>query len=1341
MKNIWLNNPALLKILLIAGVLIAVVLIAVAIVLLVRPKKDGEEKQEQTDKDEAAKWFAAAHPGMLASFREARKKLREKLASSRFLYRVPWYLMVGESGSGKTAIAETLAGAGCESIGADGETPHWLLLDRAVLIDLPGAAFLAEDDVEGKQEAAGDTAKAPESKVRAAPKREASQHAWRTFLRLAARFRPRQPLNGVILTVPAKELLAAASEPEHRDRPRRLNALARRFSDIQRLTGLRLPVYVLVTKCDAVPGFGSFARTVFESSRMGNVRLSDEMFGWSNPYSLENDYSSAWVGEAFDETHEMLLQRQLEMMAAATSADAADGVLQFPFEIERLREPLRALLDVVFRNTAYSSPHLLRGIFFCGAHNVPVKGLLASDYVHSEIEPGATADTSRSGIVFARGLFESKIFEEQFLATPVRSGYLSGNRSVQLAQIAACALVVLIALGLYRAYSRIDNLEQSTINPVLNSLTGSLTSLSATSGAEITPAVNLLNSLGALSENAYSSPAMPYSYLDFDGFRSRLQNTLEGIFEVVILRSCKDALEARINSITASDYVTPQRSSEVEYPAGNAWTTEPAYLELERYLSDLNKLNQNIERYDSVSSADTGSYSQLNALLHYLGGRGIPDISHFARDPRYQKLLSRAIADPLPIPAAFDAKTRDKAKLLIGDFYHSWFDSNQLATEAQTLAGGLQTLGSSTTPSNATLLSMVNQAQAMDSQLNSGNFDWLAGMFERSNYPALGPKLDQAVFATSEFADQVQVEGEEKFTGLQDEIARYPSVIDVGNGKVRLDPGVHALASVLNTLLGYDWMAAENGDSCSVAARSAVWDPSDLSAAARIVAAHTKVVNEILPSLPDAYQDQVRVIVDQRAANAIYLALVEAPVAGSSDTSGGLDAALGNYGQSADLLNQIAAGTSTLGRSTETSCLKKVVEAQAESLLARVNSAAAGLFSPRPLAIASNPDVPVSQWVYGFTSQADLENYLDAQEQSAINLEAGAAPLVKLLHSVGSQNSAIATWQKYDKDIGKLAAKTPNSPIAELTNYIQSDLDPIDPQHSCKVAATGGSTDKFLNLRPQLAELALARCEQVAVVRYNAVATAFSQLLAGHFPFSTNMDTRPGAEADPAKIAQFYAVFDHNSPGLAGALETAAANPMMAQSFLESLAQLRSIVFSSATPPTPALSVAVRFGTNRGHEYLADHIAQWTLNLGQQTVSSTESVGRALPQWQYGEPVTLNVRYAFDSPILPAAANPSSAAQVQGTTVTYTYNDAWSLIALLADHPADTAGTQNQYPFNIPNRYVAANATTAPKDTVAYMQIELLPAGAKPGAEPLTVPAIPFEAPALTPKTDVETLR
>jgi hypothetical protein len=234
------------------------------------------------------------------------------------------------------------------------------------------------------------------------------------------------------------------------------------------------------------------------------------------------------------------------------------------------------------------------------------------------------------------------------------------------------------------------------------------------------------------------------------------------------------------------------------------------------------------------------------------------------------------------------------------------------------------------------------------------------------------------------------------------------------------------------------------------------------------------------------------------------------------------------------------------------------------------------------------------------------------------------------------------------------------------------------------------------------------------------------------------MDTRPGAEADPARIAQFYAVFDRYSPGLAGALESAAANPGPAQSFLDSLAGLRPIVLSSANPPAPALSVSVRFGANRENEHLADHIALWTLAFGGQTVSSTDGAGAALPLWQYGQKAALSVHYAYDSPILPSSANPSSAAQIDGVTVTYTYNDPWSLLALLADHPAGAGGARNQYSVVVPNRYVAAHGASAPPNTVAYMQIELLPAGAKPGAEPLPVPDIPFAAPALTPIYDLE---
>lgn len=1356
-----LQNPLLLTILLVLGIAIAIALVVAAVVLIVKSRStDSEKKTEAPASDGRAAWLSNDQLGMRASFREAMHRLKEKLTRRGFPYRVPWYVIVGEPESGKSSIAGTLRGAGTEVMESDGVAPKWLLLDEAVLIDLPGAALISEEAAGGKNGALALPA-LQSLAGRAGPVsgEDSAHRAWRAFLRLTARYRPRQPLNGIVLTVPATELLAAAADPDEPQRVRRLSILAQRLAEVQRFTRLRLPIYVLLTKCDAVPGFSGYARAVFQDAARVAGRpdelqseIRDDLFGWSNPYSLDSDYSSGWVDEAFDTTHEVLLQRQLEVLAETNNVVAADAVFLLPFELNRLRKPLQIFLDLVFRTTAYQDSHLLRGIYFCGREEEPAAGLLSAGGTRAQFQvlPPRSGEPDRGQILFVRDLFRFKIFPERFLAAPVSRGYLSGNRSVLAAQMTAGALILLLGVGLYRASTRIGNLEQNTLNPVLESLTGSLTNISMTSEADVTPAVNLLNSLGATSESAYLSPAMPVSYLDLDGFRSQLHNTLEGVFDFVILKSCAAALEARITDVLNTQ-PAPVATTQSQYPPGNAWSTDPGYLALHRFLLDLQALDKNIERYGSVSSHGQGSFAELNALLHYLGGRGIPDTSQFGNDPRYQKLLVDAVWDPLRIPANYDNEMKSKSSALIEDFYRNWFDSNPLLGEVQGLAGsdGLQALTSTAVPSNAQLLELVNEAQSTDSQLNSGAYDWLAGSFQREDYPALGSVLDQASFATADFTDHVQVEGEERFSALKDNLAKYPGVLDMGNGKVRLDPGVRALATVLNTILGYDWMAAESGGSCSAVPRTALWNQADLGNAVQIEAARAKVVNELLPSLPDAYRDKVQAIVDQRAANAIYLALQQAAAPSDNEeaTASNVQAELDNFSQSASLLDQIAGGEAALHPTAANSCLKRVLARQAGALLASVNAEAAGLFSPQPFVASSGTDLPASQWAYGVTSAAELQSYLAAQQQTAENLDAGAAPLIKVLHAVGSRSSTIAAWQKIAKDIDAFAAKKTNNPIQELENYIATDLDPIAPENGCKAAAPTFSSDMFLNIRTQLSGVATARCGQVALARYGQIAAEYNNLLAGRFPFSETMDTRPGAEANPATVAQFYAAFDRGAPGLATALTGAAQNPTSAQAFLRELGGLQPLVLSLATPPAPALSVSVQFRTNREREVLADHIASWTLEFGQQTVASSGSAGGgssggnqaagALPQWQYGEPVTLIVRYAYDSPIVPSAANPSAAAHVQGETVTYTYSDPWALFALLADHASDSGATQDEYALIIPNQYAGAQSKSAPPaNTVAYMKIDLLPAGAKPGTASIPVPTIPFSAPsAAAPKS------
>ena len=86
--------------------------------------------------------------------------------------------------------------------------------------------------------------------------------------------------------------------------------------------------------------------------------------------------------------------------------------------------------------------------------------------------------------------------------------------------------------------------------------------------------------------------------------------------------------------------------------------------------------------------------------------------------------------------------------------------------------------------------------------------------------------------------------------------------------------------------------------------------------------------------------------------------------------------------------------------------------------------------------------------------------------------------------------------------------------------------------------------------------------------------------------------------------------------------------------------------------------------------------------------------------------------------------------------MTYTYTDAWSLFALLRDHPPGSTDPQNQYELQIPNTLGAAPADTAkPPQTVVYLEVNLLPAGAKTGSATLPVPSFPYKAPLATLKS------
>lgn len=437
--------------------------------------------------------------------------------SGRYLYELPWYLIIGAPGAGKTTALRNAglqfplaAQMGEQAVRGVGGTRNcdWWFTDRAVLIDTAGRFTTQDSD------------------------QDTDRATWAGFLKLLRTSRARQPLNGVLVTASLSDLIVMGPA----ERARHAQTVRQRLQELHEQLGVRLPIYLLVTKCDLMSGFADTFAALDREQRAAP---------WGFTFAF--DTPTAWR-QQFTPQFDALLQRLdaglVDRLQAEADPQRRHRIYVFPGQFASLRAPLQEFVEQVFSPSPFEADPLLRGVYFVSGtqEGTPIDRVLGAVARHYNLERAVLPPQQASGrSFFLQRLLTEVVFAEHGLAG-TRHGWERRRGALVIGGYAAIALLATTVVGAWVVSWRENRAYIDTVGKRADAVRRLVQETPNRPPPDLTPILGALEATRGLAATADGGKNVPWSL----GFGLYQGAKLDGAARATYERMLVDAMLPRL---------------------------------------------------------------------------------------------------------------------------------------------------------------------------------------------------------------------------------------------------------------------------------------------------------------------------------------------------------------------------------------------------------------------------------------------------------------------------------------------------------------------------------------------------------------------------------------------------------------------------------------------------------------------------------------------------------------------------------------------------------------------------------------------------------------------------